>query len=139
MLDRVGMMKDNSKAAQHSFEAVEDVYEITLLLDFYGQLLTPRQYEIMDLHYNSDLSLGEIAEELGISRQGVHDSIRKAKQTLTSYENRLGLAKRFREQEAQIEKALLSLKKMQAKVPLIGENTDYQTAYRLLEELLDTL
>lgn len=132
-------MKDNSKAELRSLETVEDVYEITMLLDFYGQLLTPRQYEIMDLHYNSDLSLGEIAEELGISRQGVHDSIRKAKQTLLSYENRLGLAERFKEQEKQIEKALLSLKKMKAAEPHIEENDDYQTALGLLERLLDTL
>ena len=132
-------MKDNSKAEQRSLETVEDVYEITILLDFYGQLLTQRQYEIMDLHYNSDLSLGEIAEDLGISRQGVHDSIRKAKQTLLSYENRLRLAERFREQEKQIEKALLSLKQMKEKVPDLGKNTEYQTALGLLEKLLDTL
>ncbi len=132
-------MKDNSKAEQRSLEAVEDVYEITILLDFYGQLLTERQYEVMDLHYNSDLSLGEIADDLGISRQGVHDSIRKAKQTLSSYEARLRLAERFREQEKQIEKALMSLRKIEEKVPDLGKNPDYQTAQGLLEKLLDTL
>lgn len=132
-------MKDNSKAEQRSLEAVEDVYEITILLDFYGQLLTERQYEVMDLHYNSDLSLGEIADDLGISRQGVHDSIRKAKRTLLSYEARLRLAERFREQEKQIEKALMSLRRIEEKVPDLGKNTDYQTAQGLLEKLLDTL
>lgn len=47
----------------------EDIYEIGMLLDFYGQLLTESQYKCMDMHYNQDLSLSEIAEELGISRQ----------------------------------------------------------------------
>ena len=46
----------------------EDIYEISMLLDFYGQLLTDSQYKCMDMHYNQDLSLSEIAEELGISR-----------------------------------------------------------------------
>lgn len=132
-------MKDNNKAEQDSLTAVEDVYEIAVLLDFYGQLLTERQYEIMDLHYNSDLSLGEIAEDLGISRQGVHDSIRKAKQTLMEYESRLKLSERFREQEKRIEKALTSLKRVEENKPDIVKNSDYQIALGLLEKLLDTL
>jgi predicted DNA-binding protein YlxM (UPF0122 family) len=50
---------------------MENVFEITMLLDFYGQLLTKRQFDIMDLHYNDDLSLGEIAEQLEISRWSI--------------------------------------------------------------------
>ena len=49
---------------------MQDVLRITLLLDFYGKLLTRRQYDIMDLHYNGDYSLGEIADHLNITRQG---------------------------------------------------------------------
>lgn len=130
---------DNNKADQNPHATVEDVSEVAVLLDFYGQLLTERQYEIMDLHYNSDLSLGEIAEDLGISRQGVHDSIRKAKQTLTDYEKRLGLAERFRQHEKSVEKALDSLKHMGEKVPDLVENKDYIKAINLLKELLETL
>lgn len=70
---------------------MENIYEIGLLLDFYGQLLTERQYEILDLHYNSDFSLGEIAEHLGISRQGVYDSLRRGKTLLNNFEQVLGL------------------------------------------------
>lgn len=130
---------DNNKADQNPLATVEDVYEVTVLLDFYGQLLTERQYEIMDLHYNSDLSLGEIAEDLGISRQGVYDSIRKAKQTLADYEKRLGLVERFREHEKSIEKALISLKHIGEKVPDLVKNQDYIKATNLLKELLETL
>lgn len=66
-----------------------------LLFDFYGQLLTQKQIEIMDMHMNSDLSLGEISEQLGISRQGVHDAVKKSISTLTEYEKKLGLVQKF--------------------------------------------
>lgn len=132
-------MNDNIKAEQNPLDTVEDIYEITVLLDFYGQLLTERQYEIMDLHFNSDLSLGEIAEDLGISRQGVHDSIRKGKQALSGYEKRLGLAERFKEQERNIEKALKSLKRMVKKNPELIKDPDYQQAMDILGKVLDTL
>ena len=54
----------------------------SMLLDFYGELLTDKQRECFDLHYNEDLSLSEIAEQLGISRQGVWDNIRRAESVL---------------------------------------------------------
>jgi len=74
---------------------MENVYEVALLLDFYGQLLTKRQYEILDLHYNNDYSLGEISQQLGITRQGVFDNIKRGKELLQSLENKLGLVKKF--------------------------------------------
>ena len=132
-------MNDNIKAEPNPLDTVEDIYEITVLLDFYGHLLTERQHEIMDLHFNSDLSLGEIAEELSISRQGVYDSIRKAKQALLDYEEKLGLVERFKEQERNIEKALDSLKNMGRKSPGIINDPDYRQAMDLLEKMLDTL
>lgn len=132
-------MKDNIKAELSSQETVEDIYEITVLLDFYGQLLTERQYEIMDYYYNSDLSLGEIAENLGISRQGVYDSIRKAKNTLAGYEKKLGLAERFTHQEEIVEQALNCLKHMGEKIPEYNKNPDFKIAMELLGKILDTL
>ena len=69
----------------------------TMLLDFYGELLTDKQRECFDLHYNEDLSLSEIAEQCGISRQGVWDNIRRAEASLQEIESKTGLIRRFSE------------------------------------------
>jgi predicted DNA-binding protein YlxM (UPF0122 family) len=61
------------------------------LYDFYGALLTERQRELVELHYADDWSLTEIAEHLGISRQAVHDHLRRAEEQLEAYERTLGL------------------------------------------------
>lgn len=70
---------------------------IAYLLDFYGDILSERKRAVMDDYYNNDLSLSEIASELGISRQGVRDIIKKAEEELDFYEQKLHLASRFRE------------------------------------------
>ena len=71
--------------------------EITVLLDFYGDMLTSRQREYLDYYYNQDLSLSEIAENVGITRQGVRDAIKRAECQLTEMEERLKLVQRFKE------------------------------------------
>ena len=68
---------------------------ISFLLDFYGDVLTEKQREILDLYYNEDLSLAEIAESSGLTRQGVRHVIKKAEDELTTLENKLGLANHF--------------------------------------------
>lgn len=75
----------------------------SMLFDFYGELLTDKQREYFDLRYNEDLSLGEIAEQCGISRQGVWDIIRRAETAMTEIEEKTGLIKRFIERNAQID------------------------------------
>lgn len=72
-----------------------NIYRLSMLLDFYGQLLTENQYNCLDLHCNQDLSMAEIAEELSISRQGVYDFIKKGRERLLEYEDKLGLLERF--------------------------------------------
>ena len=67
----------------------------SMLLDFYGELLTEKQRECCDLHYNEDLSLSEIAEQAGVSRQGVWDNIRRAEAALQQIEEKTGLIRRF--------------------------------------------
>ena len=68
--------------------------EMTLLFDYYGELLTPRQRLCLDMRYNQDMSLGEIAEELSISRQGVHDNLSRAEALLLNMEEKTGCVRR---------------------------------------------
>ena len=80
--------------------------EIGYLLDFYGDILPERKRDILDLYYNDDLSLAEIAEQLGITRQAVRDSIKKTETELFFYEEKLGLRRRFTEAQDRAEAAL---------------------------------
>lgn len=77
--------------------------EIAYLLDFYGEMLTKKQRDFIDLYYNEDLSLSEIAENEGITRQGVRDSIKRAEVQLFDMEQKLGLAKRFSDLSSNLE------------------------------------
>ena len=77
--------------------------EMTLLFDYYGDLLTEKQKTCFDLYYNQDLSLAEIAEEAGISRQGVHDSLARAEAALLAMEEKTGCVARARTQQNALE------------------------------------
>lgn len=84
-------------------------YRMALLYDFFGDMLTDRQKEFYDLYYNEDLSLSEIAENYGITRQGVRDVIVRAEAALTELEDKTGIVRRFhkmQEQLTQIETAV---------------------------------
>lgn len=70
-------------------------YRMTMLFDFYGEILTERQKEFFDLYYNDDLSLSEIAENAGISRQGVRDVIVRGEGIMQEIEDKTGLIARF--------------------------------------------
>ena len=78
---------------------MEKNIEVSLLLDFYGELLKPSGRYAVDLYYNDDLSLAEIADDMGITRQGVRDSIKRAEQQLFEFEKKLGLLARFQQLE----------------------------------------
>lgn len=71
-----------------------DALEMTLLFDYYGDLLTQRQKLCFDMRHNQDLTLGEIAEELQISRQGVHDNLSRAEALLRNMEEKTGFVHR---------------------------------------------
>ena len=71
-----------------------DTTELILLYDYYGALLTDRQRECFELRYNQDLSLGEIGQELGISRQGVHDNLTRTEALLLNMEEKTGCVRR---------------------------------------------
>ena len=72
-----------------------------LLLDFYGEVLSENQREMMDLYYNEDFSLSELADEIGITRQGVRDAVPRAEESLDSLEEKLGMIARFDRLRAQ--------------------------------------
>ena len=82
---------------------------LSYLLDQYGAVLGERHRTLLDYYYNQDLSLAEIAAEIGISRQGVRDSIKKAEEELRFYEDKLGLAERFRKTQDSAERLLTLL------------------------------
>lgn len=71
-----------------------DALEMTLLFDYYGDLLTERQRMCFDMRHNQDMSLGEIAEEMQVSRQGVHDNLNRAEALLRNMEEKTGCVRR---------------------------------------------
>ena len=80
--------------------------QVSVLLDFYGDMLTDKQRDVIDLYYNDDPSLAEIAQNEGITRQGVRDSIKRGEAQLFEMEERLGLAKRFGKMEEGLQSIL---------------------------------
>ena len=92
---------------------MDKILELSLLYDFYGELLTDHQKRIYEQVVLEDYSLGEVAENEGISRQGVHDLVKRTTRTLEDYENRLHMVERFlriREQVSEISDLLNSIK-----------------------------
>ena len=111
---------------------MEKFVERTLLYDFYGELLTKRQQQIYESVVLEDYSLSEVAEELNISRQGVHDMVRRSSRLLEEYEAKLHLMERFvslREKVGEIHK----LAKEQAQDPKMAKIDEI--ASEILEEL----
>ncbi|MDI6704642.1 MAG: YlxM family DNA-binding protein [Bacillota bacterium] len=108
---------------------IEKFVEISLLYDFYGKILTDKQRDIIDLYYMKDLSLGEISELQGISRQAVHDNLRRAEKQLRTLEESLGLVERFL---AEKEKWNIVLEKIEAIVNGAGSGCNGQSR---IEEL----
>ena len=92
---------------------MEKKVQISMLCEFYGKLLTEKQFEFIDDYYNNDLSLSEIAENNEITRQAVRDIIKKGEKKLFEYEEKLMFMKRTLNQEKKIEKALSELTKIQ--------------------------
>ncbi len=86
-----------------------DTVQMLLLFDYYGDMLTERQRMCLDLRYNQDLSLAEIAEELGVSRQGIHDNIIRAEAHLQKMEAKTGCVRRYLQSRAAMQKILESV------------------------------
>lgn len=87
-------------------------FEMCLLFDFYGDLLTDKQKELFDLYYNHDLSLSEIAEQVNITRQGVRDSIVRAEHALQTMEDNLGLVAKYGQIDRHVQEIASDVKKL---------------------------
>ena len=107
-----------------------------MLLDFYGELLTPRQRECYELHYNEDLSLSEIAEQCGISRQGAWDNIRRASEAMEEIEAKTGLLRRFVQTEERIRSVQTILLELEAGS---GDEENRKRIHAALEEVRSLL
>ena len=79
---------------------MDKIAETSLLYDFYGQLLTEKQRQVMSLYHEENLTLSEIAAEFGISRQAVYDNIHRSEKAMESYEAKLGLVARYQKERA---------------------------------------
>lgn len=79
---------------------------------FYKNLLTEKQYEALSLYYDEDLSLGEIAEQTGITRQGVRDAIKRSEEIVFELEEKLGLAKKFKVLSEEVEQIVIAAEKI---------------------------
>jgi predicted DNA-binding protein YlxM (UPF0122 family) len=112
------------------------VLRIGQLYDFYNALLTEKQRDCLNMHYLQDLSLAEIAEEFSVSRQAVHDILRRAEQTLEEYEEKLGLAARYSQEHKMLAEVIENLQQLPQHIRTLPELS--QAIVRLNSLLEDT-
>ena len=113
---------------------MEDALEMSLLLDYYGGMLTDKQRVCLDLRFNQDLSLGEIAENLGISRQAVCDNLTRTEAALRKMEKTLGFVSRDRKIHAAADK-IMSAARILSEVPDSSVSTLAQQIVAAVQEL----
>jgi len=123
-------------------DSLQEVIELSILFDFYGELLTEHKRHIFEDYICNDLSLGEIAEIEGISRQGVHDIIKRCSAELRTYEEKLQLYRKFEEAKkriTQIQKLTNELLRTDSTDSSISDNTrnNYQTILQSINEITD--
>ena len=113
-----------------------DALEMTLLFDYYGELLTQRQRDCLDMRYNQDMSLGEIAQELGVSRQGVYDNLSRAETLLRNMEEKTGFLRRDEKVRSTAQQIIQAAEMLSAsKDPEVGKLArQILTAAKELEE-----
>ena len=114
---------------------MDDIAKKSMLYDCYAELLTEKMREVMELHYEDDLSISEIAEELGISRAAVHDSLKNAEKKLIELESRLGLVKRIYSERDLAERASVILDRIEEAAP--GAKKETEELRSILRELAE--
>lgn len=116
---------------------VEKVVEIGVLFDFYGKLLSSRQFSIIELFYIHDLSLAEIGEELDITRQAVYDTLKRTEKKLYEYERNLGLVNEFKKNSLDI-KSIIEISKKIIFALKDNENIEKESILIKIEEIEQT-
>lgn len=114
-------------------DGLEERIELSLLYDFYGALLKENQQRMFEASILEDYNFTEIAEEEGISRQGVYDAIKRASRQLRDYEKKLGLVARFEKQKELVKELREVLKQLQ--IP--QEKAEWKKVFQMLEEILE--
>ncbi len=115
---------------------LDNITEISILYDFYGGLLPTKQREIFRLYYEDNLSLGEIAAEYGLTRQGIHETVKRGEKKLRDYDKRLQLVGKFKQEETVVH----TLKETIEQLIRDRENdNELLFALRSIEEKLDQL
>lgn len=113
---------------------LEKFIEMSILYDFYGELLSEKQRIVVDCYYNDNFSLGEIAEKVNISRQGVYDSLKRAEELLREYDSKLKLMEKYKVNKELLKKAIENLKHYDGNKPDILDEVKED-----LEQLLKQL
>lgn len=112
---------------------------VSLLLDFYGQVLSEKQFHIMDYYYNDDLSLREISEILGITRQGVHDTIKRSEAFLEELEQSLGLYAKWQRLQQQLESIEGAVKEINCENNRLCKNETIKSNCLVIEQTINDM
>lgn len=117
---------------------MDDILELTLLYDFYGELLTPKQKLVYEMYYQNDLSLSEIGQELSISRQAVRDQLKRTEGILYGYEQKLQLVSRFLQQQRAVRQMKQKIEELEKQYPLPPEGVAALEKIKgIADEILD--
>ena len=130
-IPRVHQNKNGEKMAENR-HSIEERVELSLLYDFYGALLKENQRRMFEASILDDYNLAEIAEDENITRQGVHDALKRACKQLREYEQKLGLVEKFEKQKELVKKLHIILKGMN-----IGDEGELEEVYSIIDEILD--
>ncbi len=114
---------------------LDEFFHISILYDFYGELLNDHKKRVFEDYFLNDLSLSEIADELNISRQGVHDIVKRCTQELKDYEDRLSLVNRF----TSIKEKLATIKEIGTVISETGDIDKINDINTLADEILKEL
>ncbi|GAB6088267.1 putative DNA-binding protein [Alkaliphilus crotonatoxidans] len=118
---------------------LEKTIEISMLYDFYSQLLTEKQQEMIDLYYNQDFSLGEIAEVFAVSRQAVYDTLKRTEKILYEYEEKLKLVQLFTKRSEAIEEVLAKVVRLEQRLREKAGNEEIKAHLEGIKGLLSDM